>query len=148
MVDSEVNEHLAATPAQVWAVLADGKRYADWVKGTKEIRAVESGWPAKGTSIHYSAGIGPMTKDDRTTVLSSDPERFLELEIHAWPAGTARVAIAIEPDGDGSRVTLHEHPYRGIARLLHTPLTAVGLAARGKVMLKDLRKLVESRPAQ
>lgn len=147
MVDSQVSERFAATPAQVWAVLADGKRYQDWVKGTKEIRAVEPGWPAEGTAIHYSAGIGPLTKDDRTTVMASDPERFLELEIHAWPAGTVRVAIKIEPDGAGSRVTLHEHPRRGIAALLYNSLAAVGLAARGKVMLKDLRKLAEGHPA-
>ena len=146
MVDSQVSEHFTATPAQVWAVLSDGKRYRDWVKGTKDIRAVEPGWPGEGTSIHYSAGIWRFTKDDRTTVLTSEPKRFLELEIHAWPAGTARAAIAIEPDSDGCQVTLHEHPYRGFAGLLRSPLTALGLAARGKVMLKHLRRLAEATP--
>ena len=143
----QVSEHFDATPTQVWAVLSDGYRYKDWVKGTKEIRSVEPGWPAVGTALHYSAGIGPVTHDDKTTVRSSDPPRFLELEAHAWPLGTARIAITLEPDGTGTKVTMNEHPYRGVARLLHTPLSALGLAARGKVMLKDLRKLAEGKAA-
>jgi polyketide cyclase/dehydrase/lipid transport protein len=147
MALAEVSDHFDATPGQVWSVLSDGKRYREWVRGTKEIRAVDPGWPEPGTALHYSAGLGPITHDDKTTVLSSRPPSFLELEAHAWPAGTARIAIRIEPAGAGCQVTLHEHPLRGLARLLHNPLTSLGLAARGKVMLKDLRKLAEAEPA-
>jgi carbon monoxide dehydrogenase subunit G len=144
MSQTDVTEHFAATPARVWEVLADGHRYAEWVKGTKHIREVEPDWPAVGTSIHFTAGFGPLEHKDRTTVRASEIERKLELEVHAWPAGTARVALSIEPDGDGSRVTLAEHPLRGPAAWLHSALTAVVFRARNRVQISDLRKLAEA----
>jgi carbon monoxide dehydrogenase subunit G len=144
MSQTDVTEHFAATPAQVWRVLADGQRYAEWVQGTKEIRHVEPGWPAVGTSIHFTVGIGPLEHKDRTTVRDCKVERKLELEVHAWPVGTVRVALSVEPEGDGSRVTLAEHPLRGPAAWLHSALTAVGFRARNRVQINDLRRLAEA----
>jgi hypothetical protein len=129
----------------VWAVLSDGYRYADWVQGTKEIRDVDAGWPAVGTSIHYTVGVAFVTHKDETVVRTSEPERRLELEVQAWPLGTARVDIRIEPYGnDGSRVTLDEHPLLGIAGWLHNPLTALGFSVRTWVMIDELLKLAEA----
>ncbi len=144
MATSHVTRDSVATPAQVWSVLSDGYRYADWVHGTKEIRAVEDGWPSQGTSIHFTAGIGPLTFKDRTTSRTCRPDTFLELEAHAWPGGTARVAVLIEKTETGSRVTLEEHPLRGPARWVHNPLTALGFKFRVRLMIDDLLKLAEA----
>jgi len=144
MSQTDVTEHFAAPPAQVWRVLADGQRYAEWVQGTKHIRHVEPGWPAVGTSIHFTAGIGPLEHKDRTTVRECEVERRLELEVHAWPVGTVRVVLSIEPEADGSRVTLAEHPLRGPAAWLHSALTAVGFRVRNRVQINDLRRLAEA----
>ncbi len=144
MTDTAAKKYTDATPAQVWAVLSDGYRYADWVHGTKEIRAVDTGWPQVGKALHYTAGVGPVTYKGETTVRTSDALRQLELEVHAWPVGTVRVNIVIEPSGVGSIVTLDEHPYRGPARLLLNPLSRLGFFARTKVMIVDLLRLAES----
>ena len=140
------NRETSATPQQVWAVLSDGYRYSDWVQGTKEIRAVEAGWPAAGTSIHYTAGIGPITHKDTTSSQKCIPLQLLELEAHALPAGTARVGLRISPAGTGSIITMNEHPLRGPARWIHNPLTALGFRFRVKRMLEDLVKLAEAEP--
>ncbi len=143
MSTSACNKQTSASPERVWAVLSDGYRYADWVHGTKEIRAVDDGWPAVGTSIHFTAGIGPITYKNETTSRECIPEEKLELEVHGWPAGTARVGIRVSPSGTGSIITLNEHPLRGPARLLHNPLTALGFKVRVKLMLEHLVKVVE-----
>ncbi len=146
MSSSHATRETVATPAQVWSVLCDGYRYADWVHGTKEIRSVEDGWPRQGTSLHFTAGVGPLTFKDRTTSLTCRPGTFLELEAHAWPSGTARVAILIEKSDTGSRVTLEEYPLRGPARWLHNPLSAFGFRMRVKLMIDDLLALAEAEP--
>ncbi len=144
MTGTAVRKYTKATPTHVWAVLSDGHRYAEWVQGTKEIRDVDADWPAEGAALHYTAGVGPMTKDGETKVLRSQSLGRLELEVHAWPGGTVRVDIVIEPSGAGSIVTLEEHPLRGPARLLHNPITRLAFRARNSVMIRDLLRLAEA----
>jgi carbon monoxide dehydrogenase subunit G len=147
MTDTAATKPTVATPAQVWSLLSDGHRYADWVHGTKEIRDVDAGWPEVGTAIHYTAGIGRLTYKGETTVRLCEPERQLELEVHAWPVGTVRVNVVIEPSDQGSIVTLDEHPLRGPARLMLNPLSKLGFLARTNVMIDDLLRLAERQPA-
>ena len=147
MTETAAKKYTEATPTQIWAVLGDGYRYADWVHGTKEIRDVDSAWPAEGSALHYTAGAGPLTYKGETTVCTSDPLARLELEVHAWPAGTVRVNIVIEASGTGSVVTLDEHPLRGPVRLLRNPLSRLGFLARTNVMIDDLLRLAEAAPA-
>lgn len=51
-----------------------------------------------------------------------------------------------QPLGSGSLVTLNEHPLRGPARLLHNPLSALGLGFRVQSILDDLVELAEAEP--
>jgi uncharacterized protein YndB with AHSA1/START domain len=146
MTKAAAKKYTTATPAQVWSLLSDGYRYAEWVHGTKEIRDVDDGWPAEGKALHYTAGAGPITYKGETTVRTSEPQRKLELEVHARPAGTVRVNIVIEPSGTGSIVTRDEHPLHGPVRLLHNPLSRLGFVARTNVMIADLLRLAERQP--
>ena len=148
MVSSAATTHTSAPPNAVWAVLADGYRYKDWVHGTKEIRDVDAGWPEVGTAIHFTVGMGPITYKDKTTSRACTPQRKLELEAYAWPAGSARVGLRIEPSGAGSTITMDEHPLRGPARWLHNPLSAVVFKVRVKAMLRDLKRLAEEEAAR
>ncbi|HVU75117.1 MAG TPA: SRPBCC family protein [Mycobacteriales bacterium] len=130
----------------VWQVLADGYAYADWVVGTKAIRAVDAGWPAVGTSIHHRVGVGPLVIEDRTTVRVCDPGRRLELEAFAGPTGSARIAIELIPWGDDECVVvIDEHPLRGPGRTLHVGLTEIPLQLRHRKLIGNLRRLVERR---
>ena len=126
------------TPRQVFDVLRDGRSYGDWVVGTRTIRAVDDGWPAVDTRIHYTVGYGPLRHDDQTVSTIYAPDARLELEAHAWPAGTARVAITAEAAEGGTLVTIDEHPQRGPAKLLHNPVLDVLVKARNVETLRRL----------
>ena len=132
-------------PEQVWDVLADGHAYAEWVLGTSEIRSVDEGWPAVGTSIHFTVGRGPLALRGRTTVRQAEPGRRLGLEADAGPLGSARIVIELDPWGEGTVVVLDEHPLRGPGYWLHSALSEVLLLVRGRPMVTALARLVERR---
>jgi hypothetical protein len=122
----------------VWAVLADGYTYGDWVVGTRMIRDVDADWPGPGSRLHYTVGYRPLRKDGHTEVLSVTPGHCLELEAHAWPVGSARILIELEDADAGCRIHLVEYPARGSAALLHNP---VGDALLGLRNIEALRRL-------
>lgn len=126
------------SPREVFDVLRDGFTYGDWVVGTRTIRAVDHDWPAVGSAIHYTVGYGPTRKDDHTRSLRYEPERELQLEAHAWPAGSAHIRITAERIDVGTRVEIDEKPHRGPARLLHNPLLAILVKARNVETLRRL----------
>ncbi|MCU1489238.1 MAG: hypothetical protein JWM85_643 [Acidimicrobiaceae bacterium] len=140
------NMVIETPPDKVWEVLADGWSYADWVVGTQEIRAVDPGWPALGTSIHYRAGVGPLELADRTTVRFVKEMHHLELEASGRPIGTARVSIEVLPWGtDETLVIFDEHPLRGHPLLLQNPIVDAALALRNRPTLGRLKRVVETR---
>ena len=130
-------------PEQVWDFLSRGDRYAEWVVGTRRIRAVDDDWPAVGSELHFSFGVGSLTIDDRTTVRNADPPHMLELEIHAGRIGTARLLFEIRQWGRHTVVVLDEHPLSGPGAHFHNMLLDVGLRFRNRRMLDKLAKLIE-----
>jgi len=135
------------SPGAVFDVLRDGTTYGHWVVGTRKIRAVDAGWPGEGTRLHYTVGYGPLRKDDVTTSRAYAPDRRLELEAHAWPAGTARIALRVEARDDGTLVTIEEHPATGIAATLHNPAFDLLIKARNVETLRRLEAQVRGRRA-
>lgn len=135
-------------PRQVFAVLRDGRSYADWVVGTRGIRAVEPGWPAPGSALHWTVGYGPLRKDDETRAVSCVPDAELVLEARAWPMGTARIALTLREEGDGTVVTLDEEPARGLAKTLHNPLVDLAIKARNVETLRRLESQARSRSSR
>ena len=133
-------------PEDVFAVLADGRRYADWVVGAQRVRAVDDTWPAPGSRFHHEVGVGPLTIRDSSTLLSMDPPRQVVLEVRAWPAGKARVTITVSPgDGGGSEVLMEEVPTGGPARTIDSwPLRRLTML-RNVESLKRLRKVADGR---
>jgi uncharacterized protein YndB with AHSA1/START domain len=140
-----VNVLVRRPPEQVWKVLADGSAYAEWVVGTRQIRSVDEGWPAVGTSIHYTVGLGPLEMRGRTTVRVVEEHRRLGLEADAGLLGTARIVIDLVPWGGETVVELDESPLRGPAYLLHTMVSDALLLMRGRPMVAKLARLVEAR---
>jgi hypothetical protein len=126
------------TPRQVFDVLRDGRSYQHWVVGTRAVRAVDPGWPAPGSRIHYTVGYGLLRKDDVTSALAYEPDARLELEAHAWPVGTAGIVLTAEAAQEGTRFAIDEAPRRGIARLVHNPLAAALIALRNVETLRRL----------
>lgn len=137
--------HIDATPADVWAVLADGWLYPLWVVGASRVRDVEPRWPAEGSSIHHSVGVWPRLIDDHTDVLDAAPEESLRLRARAWPMGVAEVLLTITPDGDRTQVAIHEDAVSGPGTYVPRPVRHVGLAWRNTETLRRLALLVEGR---
>ncbi|MFJ9597888.1 SRPBCC family protein [Streptomyces virginiae] len=139
-----VRHHLIhAAPAQVWEVLADGSRYADWVVGTSDSRVAHGRWPELGSALEYTVRIGPWTVEGTTVVRRVNAPESLELEVDSGPLGTARVAIEVRSWGDESLVKVDEHPLRGIGGTLHNTVVDALIQLRHRSMLARLATVVE-----
>jgi uncharacterized protein YndB with AHSA1/START domain len=133
----------AAPPERVFAVLADGHRYADWVVGARRVRAVTEGWPAVGAAIHHSVGIGLLELRDETRVAEVDPPKRIVLIARARPLAEARIEITIEPSGAGSTITMQEEPVSGPAKHLYSRVADMLLHLRNTESLRRLSRLVD-----
>ena len=142
------NVLIPAAPDAVWSVLADGYSYADWVVGTRQVRQVDPDWPRPGTSLHFTAGLGPVTVDDKTTSRLCEQGSRLELEAYAMPYGSVRISIEVLPwGGEETVVIIDEHPLRGPSALLENPLVELVLTIRNRRMLRKLAGVVAHRGA-
>ncbi|MFI9047234.1 SRPBCC family protein [Streptomyces sp. NPDC053427] len=133
-------------PEAVWAVLADGARYGDWVVGTEESRPDQGMWPEVGSTIAYTVRVGPWTLQGHTTVRRCVPPRELELEVDSGSLGTARIAINVRSWGENSLVIVDEHPLTGLAGVLHNAALDAFLQLRHRSMLSRLAAVIEDAP--
>jgi uncharacterized protein YndB with AHSA1/START domain len=140
-VSSTVN----ASPAAVFAVLADGWLYSNWVVGTSHMRAVEANWPAVGSRLHHAAGVWPAVARDESVVEEVEPDRRLVLTAKGRPFGEARVVIELEASGERTRITMTETPTAGPGKWIHNPLTEALLVRRNVEALARLAALAERR---
>lgn len=136
---------IAATPQQVWDVLADGWLYPLWVVGATRMRDVDDHWPARGARLHHSAGAWPLVVSDTTEVLEVEPLRRLVLRARAWPGGEAHVEIELAARGPGTRVVLREDAVAGPGRLVPPVVRRPLLHVRNVETLGRLARLVEGR---
>ena len=144
---SVVRRTIPAPPARVFAVLADGWSYPLWVVGASHMRDVDAAWPAVGTRLHHSVGLWPALIDDTTEVVAMDPGRRVVLSARAWPTGTARVEISLQPDADGTAVTMAEVASSGPATLLPAVVQSALLGPRNREALSRLEAIVLHRKA-
>ena len=135
---------IKAGPEEVWAVLADGGRYAEWVVGTASSEPVRGRWPAVGAAIGYEVRLGPLRLANETVVRRLVAGSVLELEAHAGALGTARIALEVHPWGEYSLVTVDEHPLRGTAGALHNAGAEMLIQLRHRTMLARLARICES----
>jgi uncharacterized protein YndB with AHSA1/START domain len=133
-----------APPERVFAVLARPEAYADWVVGSDTIRDADPNWPATGSRFHHRVGIGPFKVNDHTEVIELDPPRKLVLHARARPLGTALVSLLLEPQGDGTRVTMHETAGDALSKLAINPLTDWLVHHRNVESLRRLKRIAES----
>ena len=138
-----VSCHIEAEPDAVFAVLAEGWFYSNWVVGTSHVKAVEDAWPAAGSKLHHASGAWPLVARDETVVEEVQPGRVLGLLARGRPLGEARVRIELAPSGAGTTLTMHEAPVAGPGKWLHNQLTEALLARRNSESLTRLTALVE-----
>jgi uncharacterized protein YndB with AHSA1/START domain len=141
-----VTRTIQAPPEQVFAVLADGWTYSDWVVGTAHIRSVDAHWPEIGTRIHHKAGPWPVSLKDTSTVTACTPGRSLTLDAGLWPLGAATVHLELEPWGvAATRVTMHEDFHAGPLAWTKNKLNDLALHGRNVEALRRLADLAEQR---
>lgn len=142
MASNEIE--VAAPPEAVWAVLADPYAYRAWVGGAKRIRGADDGFPAEGTRLYHTIGLGPLRLSDSTRVLEADEPRLLRLEARMGPLGTALVELRLERHAEGTLVRMYETAGRGVNRILQ-PAGDLLLRGRNAWSLEQLKELVEQR---
>ena len=148
-----VARDIAASPEQVWEVLADGWELVAWVVGAWRMRAVDDDWPGVGSRLHHSVGMWPLLINDDTQVLECEPSRRLVLQARAWPVGEARVELELAPIAlpggrPGCRVTMHEKPDAGPGLAMLNRVGDALLAKRNVESLARLAAIAEGKHAR
>jgi hypothetical protein len=140
-------EHLInAPPERIFAVLADGWTYSDWVVGTAHIRDVDPDWPAPGTALHHKAGPWPFSVRDTTVALDCHAPHLLVVAPKLWPLGAAKVRFELVPLGPWTtRVSITETLDEGRLRFVRNVLENVALRWRNKESLRRLGDLATHR---
>ncbi|MEP6629866.1 MAG: SRPBCC family protein [Lapillicoccus sp.] len=142
----EVVRHVDAPADAVWAVLADGWLYANWVVGASRVRAVDLTWPAAGSALAHSFGVWPAVVSDESRVLEAEPASRLVIQAKGWPLGEARVELTIEAWGDETcDVTMVEDAVAGPGTLVPRPVRQALIGARNKEALRRLALVAEGR---
>lgn len=144
---SKNNLVIAASPDEVFAVLADARSYEHWVVGCDDIRAVEGDWPEVGSHFFHTVGVGPLKTKDNTKVVEVDPGRRLVLEARARPAGVAQVIFELTPVEGGTRtdVMIEEYPIKGVAKTIDNPIQDGLIKVRNVETLRRLERVVLER---
>ena len=134
-----VQRTVPASVERVFAVLADGWTYSDWVVGTVHIRDVDETWPAPGSRLHHKAGPWPFSLKDTSTVVAMVPNRELTLMAGLWPLGQARVRITLDPVSEAAtEVTIEENFDAGPLLALRNKVNDLVLHRRN---IESLRRL-------
>ena len=106
-----VQRNISASREEVWAVIADGWTYSQWVVGNSRMRAVDPNWPHVGSTIRHSVGVWPLLLDDVTVVEDCQPLQQLVLLAKGRPFGKARITLRLfDLDGGGCRIEMAEVP--------------------------------------
>ena len=111
---SEVSCHIGVAPPVVFAVLADGWTYSDWVVGTSHMRAVDADWPAVGAKLHHAVGAWPVVMRDESVVEQVVADRMFMLTVKGRPLGEAKVTIFLQAEDGGTGVKMVETPLPGL----------------------------------
>jgi uncharacterized protein YndB with AHSA1/START domain len=140
-----VERHIAASPQDVFAVLANGWYYSGWVVGTSHMRAVEVSWPAAGSRLFHASGIWPAALRDETQVEEVSPPDLLVMTARGRPFGQARIEVTLTSADGGTLARLSEAPVSGPGRWIHNPLNERLLIRRNIESLARLAAIAEQR---
>jgi hypothetical protein len=137
---------LRASREDIFAVLANGWTYSDWVVGTGHIRAVDADWPQAGSRIHHKTGAWPFALQDVTRSIACRWPELLSVAPRLRPLGEATVTITLtELDPQRTRVVMEEKFRAGPLRWVWTKLTDTLLYYRNRESLRRLADLATGR---
>jgi carbon monoxide dehydrogenase subunit G len=136
---------IARPPEDVWAVVSDLATHADWRPAIVELTQVSPGALAVGSRLRevLSWRGRELVLDDVVTAL--EPPRRLGIS-GGWSAAEFDLELVLEPDGDGTRVTM-DWPLRPKSLLLRVAAPFLGGTMRKATReeLELLKEYVEAR---
>ena len=141
---STTRTQIAASPEEVFAVLANPENYGDWVVGSDTIRDADPAWPKVGSRFHHRVGIGLLKVSDHTEVLAVDPPHRLVMHARARPLGTAKVTMLLAGRDGRTDVTMIEVAGDRLSRLALNRLTDPLIHVRNVEALRRLKRIVET----
>jgi uncharacterized protein YndB with AHSA1/START domain len=142
------NERFMPVPPEaVWEAVADPGAYGYWVVGVKTIRDADPQWPAAGSRLHHTTGVGPIEVDDHTVCLEARPPELLRLRSKGRPFGTATVTLHARPRDGGTAVRMTENLDWPLAPLRFVPLVYLFTKGRNAEALMRLEELAMRRAA-
>jgi uncharacterized protein YndB with AHSA1/START domain len=137
---AEVRTTIAASPAEVYAVLSDPTTYPEWLAGAQHIRHVDADFPREGARFDHEVGPAEaVTVADDSRSLIDDPPNRLQLEVHVGPV-TGLVDFQLRATGEGTEVVFRESVTGrlGLAMPALRPL----IHARNKGSLERLKTML------
>jgi hypothetical protein len=146
---STTSTQIDAPPEDVFAVLSDPRAYGYFVVGTRKVRRFDPEWPAVGSTLHHTAGIGPLAIRDSSTVVEAEPPLSLLIEARFRPLGVARIRLSLAHAGAGTELRIEESPVSGPIGLPVIRTVAAGaFLVRNRELLRRVRQLALRRVRQ
>jgi uncharacterized protein YndB with AHSA1/START domain len=105
--DGEVTADVAATPAQVWAVLSDPTRVGQWSHECHTATWVDGHSQAEvGAQFRGNNQVGSFRWSRTCTITELEPERLLVYRTSGGlPPDSTEWSFRLEPVADGTRIT-------------------------------------------
>ena len=130
-MDVIASRKMAARPEQVAAVMFDPARDVEWIGGAKRVDLPSDDPTKPGTRVRRHGGFMGKSFSWETEVVEHEADRLLRMHFIDGPMKGGEVTYRIEPDGEGSRVSI---------RNIGPALPGMGWFVRRSVA-KDLERL-------
>lgn len=137
------------TPSSaVFAVLADPRRYEQFVVGNSAIRSFDPHWPEEGSEFQHSLGVKPLVIQDSSTALATDRQTYLVMLTRMGFLGATITSFRLSSRPAGTEVEIREEPVWGMVVWMWSKMVDQMLAWRNRRLLVRLRKLAEEQFAR
>src|SRR5918996_1066939 len=98
---------IPAPPDQVFALISDTARYPEWVTGTDAVTRTDGPAVEGSTYDEVNPILGPWKAKTHWRVVEHEPPRRTRHETGDIPLSSRfEVVMEVDPEGDGSRVTV------------------------------------------
>lgn len=103
-MDGTASRLIAATPAQVAAIMFDPMHDPEWIGGAKSVEPPKGDATRIGSRVTRQGGFMGRKFSWTTEVQGTEPDHLLHMTFIAGPMKGGTVTYRIEPDGPSSRV--------------------------------------------
>jgi len=105
-VEATASRYIAAPPQAVAKVMFDPRRDPEWIGGAKSVDPPDGDATAVGAKTTRHGGFMGKRFSWTTEVVGFDADRTLDMRFIAGPMKGGTVTYRIEPDRDGSKVSI------------------------------------------